>query len=47
MFRLGHGASGANFVVTSDALKMSKTVKQHTTHMMTHVPVRMLASISV
>ena len=31
-FRLGDGASGANFVVTSHALKESETVKQHTTH---------------
>ena len=28
LFRLGDGASGANFVVTSHALKKSETVKQ-------------------
>ena len=28
LFRLGGGASGANFVVTSHALKKSETVKQ-------------------
>ena len=31
LFRLGDGASGANFVVTSHALKKSETVKQLTT----------------
>ena len=33
---LGDGASGANFVVTSHALKMSETVKQHNTQHTTH-----------
>ena len=36
LFRLGGGASGANFVVTSHALKKSETVKHHTTHTTTH-----------
>ena len=32
LFRLGGGASGANFVVTSHALKKSETVKQQQTN---------------
>ena len=36
LFRLGDGASSANFVVTSHALKKSETVKQHPPHTQQH-----------
>ena len=40
VIRLGDGASGANCVVTSHALKKSETAKQHTTHNTHHTRIK-------